>query len=171
MDRIELVKKVKSADGLVYVDILVTDDFGQKTVRVPISVFDESKISQLSKYGIRILPNYKFAMSILLNKLADEMPMEDATHIIGIVRDKNRLVFNGYTSNDMFTVKNHFSSFDGYLAKFNKLLIQSEPLQYLLSATMAAPIMTIMNQKYNYDLHSYIIKYYRGKFNRQDNMQ
>lgn len=73
------------------------------------------------------------------------------------ISDKNRLVFNEYTADNMFTVKNNFSSFDDYLAKFNELLMQSKPLQYLISATMAAPILTLMNQKYNYDLHSYII--------------
>lgn len=160
MDRIELIKKVKAKDGLVYIDILVTDDFGCKNIRVPMSTFNETSIKSLQKYGIKISPMYYFAMSIYFQKIADKMPMEDASQVIGVLRDTVSPLgfqFNGYTSKDAFVVKNNFASYKDYIAEFNKLLTPSKPLQYLLSATMAAPILTLLQQKYNYDIHSYCI--------------
>lgn len=160
MDSIELIKKVKAKDGLVYIDILVTDDFGCKNIRVPMSTFHETSIKSLQKYGIKISPMYYFAMSIYFQRIADKMPMEDASQVIGILRDTGSPLgfkFNGYTSKDAFVVKNNFASYKDYITEFNELLTPSKPLQYLLSATMAAPILTLLQQKYNYDVHSYCI--------------
>lgn len=99
-------------------------------------------------------------MSIYFQRIADKMPMEDASQVIGILRDTGSPLgfkFNGYTSKDAFVVKNNFASYKDYITEFNELLTPSKPLQYLLSATMAAPILTLLQQKYNYDVHSYCI--------------
>lgn len=160
MDGIELVKKVKSKGGLVYIDILITDDYGRKKIRVPMSMFDEKNIKNLQKYGVKVSPMYYFEMSIYFQKIADKMPMEDADQVIGVLRDTSSPLgfkFNGYTAEDAFVVKNDFASYKDYITAFNKLLAPSKPLQYLLSATMAAPILTLLQQKYNYDIHSYCI--------------
>lgn len=101
MDGIELVKKVKAKDGLVYIDILVTDDFDSKKIRVPLSVFDNKSIKNLQKYGVKISPMYCFEMAIYLQKIANRMPMEDASQLIGVLRDSSSdfgFKFNGYTS-------------------------------------------------------------------------
>lgn len=159
MDRIDLLKKVRASDGNVYIDILITDDLGTKKLRIPYNMLTESGIKGLARYNVRLFADYAMTMAIYLQKLADELPMEDASSQIGIVKDpiSKQLTFNGYSEEGAFSVESEYDTFEDYLCALNHLLEESKPLQYLLSATMAAPILTILQQQYNYDLHSYCI--------------
>lgn len=155
MDRVDIVKKVRAADGNVYLDIKVTDELGAKIIRVK-----SSELTNLEKYGIQCNINRDMTIKVYLNKLAKSLPMEDASQVIGVVKDRkshNSFVFNGYTAEDAFKTHNTFDSYEEYINRFNVLIKHSAPIQFLLSATMAAPVLTVLQQKYNMDLHSYII--------------
>lgn len=161
MSSFDIVKKVKEHNGVVYVYIKVHDETGDQTIRVPRTAFAEGKTSTLTQYNIAVHknPGAELAMTVYFTRLLDEMQMEDAAQVIGVVKDKNTkdYIFNGYTKESEFKTANQYGNYQGYLEHFNPLLEQSAPLQYLLSATMAAPIMTVLQQKYNKDVHSYII--------------
>ncbi len=159
MGRIDLLKKVKGSDGSAHADIQITDNLSSKKIRVPISKLSASSISSLVKYNVSIYSDYAFTLGAYFQKLAEKMPMEDASQVLGVVTDTETgdLTFNGYNTTDAFEVQSEYDTFEEYLDEFNSLLKQSEPLQYLLAATMAAPALTILQQKYNYDLHSYCI--------------
>ena len=159
MDRIDLLKKVRASDGNVYIDILITDDLGTKKLRLPYNKLTESGIKGLARYNVRLFADYAMTMAIYLQKLADELPMEDASQQIGVVIDSvlKKLTFNGYTESGAFEVKSEYEDMNDYLFALNNLLEYSKPLQYLLSATMAAPVLTVLQKKYNYDIHSYCI--------------
>jgi hypothetical protein len=161
MSRIDLVKKVKARDGLVYVDIKVYDEQNPdgKIIRVPFSWFNENRIGQLSKYNVDVASKQSALVSTYFKKLLEKMPMEIAEHVVGVIVDPmtDKVVFNGYGAEGIFKVKNQYQDYKDYLKHFNPLLEQSESLQYLLSATMAAPILTLLQKKYGYDLHSYCI--------------
>lgn len=159
MSRIDLLKKVKGSDGSAHADIQITDNLSSKKIRVPISKLSASSISSLVKYNVSIYGDYAFTMGAYFQKLAEKMPMEDASQVLGVVTDAEtgNLTFNGYNTTDAFEVHSEYDTFEDYLDEFNALLKPSEPLQYLLAATMAAPALTILQQKYNYDLHSYCI--------------
>lgn len=161
MSRFDIVKKVKGSDNLAFVDILIHDELGEQTARVPRTVFAVGKLNSLTKFDLAVNFNTELesAMGIYFTKLLDTIPMEDASQVLGVVKDHKTksLIFNGYGEYGMFKVANKYGTFDGYLEHFNPLLAQSKPLQYLLSATMAAPVMAILQEKYNRDVHSYII--------------
>ena len=161
MARCDLVKKVKGTDNLVYVDIQIHDELGEQTARVPRKVFAEGKLNALTKYDLAVIgnPELESAVAIYFTQLLDEIPMEDAAQVIGVVKDRKtkELIFNGYGEHGEFKVANQYGDYKGYLKHFNPLLEQSKPLQYLLSATMAAPVLTLLQQKFNKNVHSYII--------------
>ncbi len=159
MGRIDLLKKVKGSDGSAHADIQITDNLNTKTIRVPMSRLSASSISSLLKYNVSLYDDYAFTMATYFQKLTEKMPMEDASQVLGVVTTSSTgdLNFNGYNTTDAFEVESEYDTFEEYCEAFNPLLEQSEPLQYLLAATMAAPALTILQQKYNYDLHSYCI--------------
>ena len=159
MGRINLLKKVKGSDGSAHADIQITDNLNTKTIRVPMSRLSGSSISSLLKYNVSLYDDYAFTMAVYFQKLTEKMPMEDASQVLGVVTASatGDLNFNGYNTTDAFKVESEYDTFEEYCEAFNPLLEQSEPLQYLLAATMAAPALTILQQKYNYDLHSYCI--------------
>ncbi len=159
MGRIDLLKKVKGSDGSAHADIQITDNLNTKTIRVSMSRLSTGNISSLLKYNVYLYSDYAFTMATYFQKLTEKMPMEDASQVLGIVTDSTTgdLNFNGYNTTDAFEVKSEYDTFEDYLEAFNLLLEHSEPLQYLLATTMAAPVLTILQQKYNYDLHSYCI--------------
>ena len=158
MSRIDLKQKVKGTDGHVYVDIIITDELGEKTIRVSKSVLSSNRITSLDKYNIAVFPENATPMAIYFERLLAEMPMVDAAQVYGIIEDPitHNLDFNSY-ENNTFKTKTEYNDFDDYLLECNRLLKKSEPLQYLLSATMAAPVLTLLKQRFNYDLHSYCI--------------
>ena len=161
MSRIDLVKKVKASNGIVYVDIKVFDEQHPegKILRIPMSDFGESRIHKLSKYNVFVHPELEGPLSKYFLKILENMPMEIAEQVVGVIVDPmtNKVVFNGYSAEGAFKVKNRYQDYKGYLKHFNPLLEQSEPLQYLLSATMAAPVLTLLQKMHGYDLHSYCI--------------
>ena len=156
MSSFDIVKKVKGTDGIAYVDIQIHDEMGRQKYRVPRTIFAEGKISSLTKYNIAVngTPELESIMVIYFTRLLDEIPMEDASQVLGVVKNymTQEYVFNGYGKDGMFKVANQYGNYDGYLKHFNPLLEKSEALQYLLSATMAAPIMTVLQLKYNKDV-------------------
>ena len=158
MSALCLKKKVRTSDGRVFVDIEIADDLGNKLVRIPYSTLTENGIKRLSKYDVRLFGNYALTMAIYLQKLADELPMEDASQQLGIVikAGTKRPHFNCYADH-LFTSKCSFDDFAQYLKQFNQLLQPSVPLQFLLAATMGALSLTLLQTYYNFDLHSYCI--------------
>lgn len=159
MRRIDLLKKVKGSDGSAHADIQIADNLNSKKIRVPMSRLSANSISSLLKYNVSLYSDYAFTMATYFQKLTEKMPMEDASQVLGVVTDSatGDLNFNGYNTTDAFEVESEYDTLEDYLEAFNPLLEHSEPLQYLLAATMAAPALTILQQKYNYDLHSYCI--------------
>lgn len=78
MHRIDIQKKVKAKDGKVYVDTIISDDSGEKIIRIPMIDFSENHINNLMKYNISLNPYYSTTMSVYFQRILEEMPMQDA---------------------------------------------------------------------------------------------
>lgn len=160
-DFIKLEHKSKGTNGKVYVDVIVEDELSSKKITVPVSTLtDKYKIKTLSNYDIHVSPTDSMTVAVALKKVLEKMPIHDKNKTLGVVSDTGSELgfsFNGYNSIDAFEVQNNCIDYDDYLEKFNVLLEKSVPLQFLISATMGAAILTILQEAYNYDLHSYCI--------------
>lgn len=160
-DFIKLENKSKSSNGKVYVDIVVTDDLNTKRINQSVSVLtDKSKIKNLSNFDIHISPFDSITVAIVLKKILEKMPIHDKNKTLGVVADTGSEIgfaFNGYNTADTFEVQNNCIDYDDYIKKLNELIELSAPLQFLISATMGATVLTILQEAFNYDLHSYCI--------------
>lgn len=160
-DFIKLENKSKGTNGKVYVDVIVEDELSSKKITVPISTLtDKYKIKTLSNYDIHVSPTDSMTVAVALKKVLENMPIHDKNKTLGVVPNVNSELgfsFNGYNSVDAFEIQNNCIDYDDYLEKFNALLEESVPLQFLISATMGAVILTVLQEAYNYDLHSYCI--------------
>lgn len=153
------IRKSRDRDGHINIDLLIVNDLGEKTETVPISSFTENGFTTLTKYGIHVHYSYKKAMETYFLKLFEKMPLEDASRTLGIVKNTvtGKISFNAYKAKDGFERRTDYKDWEEYLHHFNQLLKPSTVFQYMLAATMAAPVMTILKEKFNYDLHSYCI--------------
>lgn len=158
MRSFDMIHKVRGADGNVYLDIVVTDEVESKQLRVPAASLTETGLPMLQKYNIAYDTAFKRTISIFLQKIAEKMPMENAAQQLGLVKDisTNYFSFNCYTEAG-FEVRNGYETQKEYLEHLNELIEPSASIQYLLSATMAAPILTLLQQKYRCNLKSYTI--------------
>ncbi len=160
-DFIKLENKAKGTNGKVYVDVIVEDELSSKKITVPVSMLtDKYKIKTLSNYDIHVSPTDSITVAVALKKVLEKMPIHNKNKTLGVVADTGSELgfsFNGYNSIDAFEIQNKCSDYNGYLEKFNPLLKKFVPLQFLIAATMGAAILTILQEKYNYDLHSYCI--------------
>lgn len=159
MRRIDIQKKVKAKDGKVYVDTVITDESGEKLIRIPMSDFLESHINSLMKYNISLCSFYSITMSIYFQRLLEKMPMQDASQSLGIVydTDTSKYVFNAYDIPDGFTYQTEYEDWEEYVDAFNELVEPSAALQYLVATAMSAPVLTLLQKKYNIDVHSYCV--------------
>lgn len=165
-DFIKLENKSKSTNGKVFVDVIVTDDLNTKRITQPVSVLtDKSKVKTLSNFDIHISSFDSITVAIALKKVLEKMSVNDKNKELGVIAfpgSEIGFAFNGYNTADAFEVQNNCMDYDDYLEKFNALLEPSVPLQFLISATMGATILTILQEVYNYDLHSYCINIVGG---------
>ena len=152
----DILSKVKAPNGEVYVNIQVADEMGVQNLRVPIESFDKGNLKDLSKYGISINYGYELTVSIYCKKLLDKIPMTSAQQQLGFSYHNNELTFEGYSNGELKTL-NSCGTEEDYIEELNELISDSVPIQYLLAASMSAPLMTVLKLKYNLDLHSYII--------------
>ena len=152
----EIIGKVKASNGEIYADIQVNDDLSNQNIRVPIDVFEKSNLKELSKYGISVNYGYELPVSIYCKKILETLPMTSAQQQLGFSYHNNKLAFEGY-SNDELQTLNTCGSIDSYISELNDLICDSIPIQYLLSASMSAAVMTALKMTCNLDLHSYII--------------
>lgn len=160
-DFIKLKNKSKSSNGKVYVDIVATDDLNTKRITQPVSVLtDKSKIKTLSNFDIHISSFDSVTVAIAFQKVLEKMPIHDKNKTLGVVADTGSEIgfaFNGYNTADTFKVQNNCIDHNDYIKKLNELIKPSVPLQFLISATMGTTILTILQEAFNYDLHSYCI--------------
>lgn len=159
MQRIDLLRKVKATDGRVYVDVLISDDSGTKQVRIPVTDFKENQVGNLMRYNISLFSRYALTMSIYFQKLLEKMPTEDASQKLGVAVDplSKKYVFNAYKMEDGFTCESEYDEWDEYVQAFNELIGSSYPLQYLVAVSMSVPVLTLLQKKYNIDVHSYCV--------------
>ena len=151
-----IMKKVKSPNGEVYADIQTEDETGVTNVRISVDHFHKDNLKTLSKYGITVSSGLELTASIYFQKLLDSMKMESAEQQLGFCTNSGKIRFSGY---DDGTLTSHttYKSDDAYLEEFSKLIHESIPIQYLLSASMSAALMTVLNMQFRMNLKSYII--------------
>lgn len=159
MTRADITNKVKAADGKVYIDVVIKDDLSEKSVRIPFSDFLEGRINNFMKYGLSLHTDFSFTMSVYFQRLIEKMPTEDASHKLGIVLNNQtgQYEFNAYKLVDGFEKHTDFEDWDEYCDAINDLIKVSPAMQYLISVTMSAPVLTLLQKKYHLDLHSYVV--------------
>lgn len=151
-----IIRKVKAINGEMYADLKISDDLDDKIVRVPANIFHIDDIKKLEKYGIIIAPGYSLTLSIYCKKVFGELPTEAAEQQLGFSYRDSKLSFSGYDTG-VLTTQNSYNSADEYIEELNYLISESIPIQYVMSASMGAAVMTALKLKYNIDLHSYCI--------------
>ncbi len=159
MSRLDITKKVKAADGRIYIDAIIKDDLSEKSIRIPYSDFLEKRISNLMKYGLSLYGDFGFTMSVYFQRLIEAMPTEDASQKLGVFMNNQtgQYEFNAYNIADGFEKQTNFENWDEYSDALNELIEISPQMQYLISVTMSAPVLTLLKKKYNLDLHSYVV--------------
>ncbi|MGN0606321.1 MAG: DUF927 domain-containing protein [Oscillospiraceae bacterium] len=150
------VRKVKAINGEMYADIQISDDLSNTIVRVPATIFHSEDIRKLEQYGITVSPGYSLTLSIYCKKILGELPTEAAEQQLGFSYRDSKLSFSGYDTG-LLTTQNRYDSADEYIEELNYLISESIPIQYVMSASMGAAVMTALKLKYNIDLHSYCI--------------
>lgn len=151
-----ILQKVKSPNGEVRVDIQTTDALGSTNSRVPVEYFTRANLKELAKYGVMVNPGYELIVSMYLTKVINGMDMESAQQKLGFSLSKGKMKFSAY-ADGTFTTSNTFGTEEAYIAALNELIRDSVPIQYLLSASMSAAVMTVLNLDYHMKLNSYII--------------
>lgn len=152
----DILQKVKSPNGEVRVDIQITDALGTTNSRVPVEYFTRANLKELSKYGIMVNPGYEMIVSLYLTKVINGMDMESAQQKLGFSLSKGNMKFSAY-ADGTFTTSNTFGTDEAYIAALNELIRDSVPIQYLLSASMSAAVMTVLNLENHMKLNSYTI--------------
>lgn len=151
-----ILKKVKDINGEVFVDIQVSDNLSTSNIRVSINVFSKSNFKELNKYNIHINSGDELTASIYFQKVLAKMPMESAQQQLGFSYNGENLQFVGYSDGSL-TTNNIYGTTEEYIESLNNLISDSVPVQYLISASMSAALMSVLKMKYNLNLHSYII--------------
>lgn len=151
-----ILKKVKDTSGEVHVDLQVSDDLSTSNIRVPINVFSKSNLKELNKYNIIIDSGNEQTASIYFQKVLANMPMESAQQQLGFSYNGEKIKFVGY-GNGLLMTNNNYNTIEEYIENLNNLISDSIPIQYLISASMSAALISILKMKYNLNLHSYII--------------
>lgn len=151
-----IMKKAKGTNGEVSVEIQMSDDLGTSNITVLADVFAKANLKNLNRYNIYVNFGYEMTASIYFQKLLAAMPMESAEEQLGFSNKNGKLKFIGY-ENSVLKIKNSFESTKEYIEALNDLIADSIPIQYLLSASMSAAVMTVLKLQYNLPLHSYII--------------
>ncbi len=159
MSRLDITKKVKASDGHIYVDATIRDDLGEKSVRIPISDFLEGRINSLMKFGISLHSQFALTMSVYFQRIIEKMPTEDASQKLGMFMNNQtgQYEFNAYNIADGFEKETYCEDWDEYCDALNELIEVSPAMQYLISVTMSAPVLTLLQKKYHLDLHSYVV--------------
>ncbi len=159
MTRADITNKVKAADGKIYIDVNIKDDLSEKSVRIPYPDFFEGRINNLAKYGLSLHTEFAFTMSVYFQKLIEEMPTEDASQKLGLFMNNQtgQYEFNAYNIADGFEKETYCEDWDEYCDALNGLIEVSPAMQYLISVTMSAPVLTLLQKKYHLDLHSYVV--------------
>ncbi|MCR4645347.1 MAG: DUF927 domain-containing protein [Oscillospiraceae bacterium] len=155
----ELIRKVKAADGTVYLDIRIGDDLSTKDIRFPSTVTTQKGVTKLERFNIALNPSFSETVAFALGNIAEKLPTEDASAQLGVVPDPTtgKLRFLAYGENGMFKMHTNYERHDDFIADFNDLIKKSKPLQYLLCATMSATVLTILQKDYTLHLNSYCI--------------
>ncbi len=151
-----IIKKAKSTNGEVSVEIQVSDDLDISNITVSADVFAKANLKDLNKYNIYVNIGYEMTASIYFQKILAVMPTESAEEQLGFTSKNDKLKFIGY-ENAVLKSHNTFRNSDEYIEALNELISDSVPIQYLLSASMSAALMSVLKLKYNISLHSYII--------------
>ncbi len=154
--RFDLLHKKREANGEIKVEIQTTDDLGTTNNQVPAEYFTKANLKELSKYGILVNPGYELLVSMYLTKVISMMHTESAQQKLGFSMTKGVMQFNAY-SEGVFTTQNTFGTDKEYLAALNDLIRDSVPIQYVLSASMSAAVMTVLNLDHHMKLRSYSI--------------
>lgn len=159
MNRLDINKKVKTADGRIYIDSVVRDDLSEKSVRIPLSDFTEGRINSLIKFGLSLNSKYAFTMSVYFQRLIENMPTEDASQKIGVIKNTHtqEYEFNAYNIPDGFIMRTEYEDLQEYYEGLNVLIKSSPAIQYLISVSMSAPVLTLLQKQYKLDLHSYVV--------------
>lgn len=152
----DILHKKRSASGEVSVEIQVTDELGTTNKQVPIDYFHKQNLKELNHYGIDVNPGYELLVSMYLTKVANAMSMESAQQKLGFSLNKGNMTFNAY-KDGIFTIHNTFGADEEYIAALNDLIHDSVPIQYILSASMSAAVMTVLNLDHHMKLRSYSI--------------
>ena len=151
-----ILHKKRSASGEVSVEIQVTDELGTTNKQIPIDYFSKQNLKELNHYGIDFNPGYELLVSMYLTKVANAMSMESAQQKLGFSLTKRNMTFNAY-KDGIFTTHNTFGTDEEYIAALNALIHDSVPIQYILSASMSAAVMTVLNLDQHMKLRSYSI--------------
>ena len=154
--RFDLLHKKREANGEIKVEIQTTDDLGTTNNQVPAEYFTKANLKELSKYGILVNPGYELLVSMYLTKVMSMMHTESTQQKLGFSMTKGIMQFNAY-SEGVFTTQNTFGTDKEYLAALNDLIRDSVPIQYVLSASMSAAVMTVLNLDHHMKLRSYSI--------------
>lgn len=152
----DILQKVKSSNGEVRVDIQTTDALGSTNSRVPVEYFTRANLKELSRYGVMVNPGYELIVSMYLTKVINGMDMKSAQQKLGFSLSKDMMQFSAY-ADGTFTTSNTFGTDEAYIAALNDLIRDSVPIQYLLSASMSAAVMTVLNLENHMKLNSYTI--------------
>lgn len=147
---------MKSPNGEVRVDIQTTDDLGTTNSQVPVEYFTRANLKELSKYGIMVNPGYEMIVSLYLTKVISKLNMKSAQQKLGFSLSNCKMQFSAY-ADGTFTTSNTFGTDEAYIAALNELIRGSVPIQYLLSASMSAAVMTVLNLENHMKLNSYTI--------------
>ncbi|MDE6425320.1 MAG: DUF927 domain-containing protein [Ruminococcus sp.] len=151
-----IMKKAKSPNCEVSVEIQVSDDLDTSNITVSADVFAKANLKDLNKYNIYVNIGYEMTASIYFQKILAAMPTESAEEQLGFSNRNGELKFTGY-ENAVLKSHNTFRNSDEYIKALNELISDSIPIQYLLSASMSAALMSVLKLKHNIPLHSYII--------------
>ena len=151
-----IMKKAKSSNGEVSVDIQVSDDLDTSNITLSADVFTKANLKNLNKYNIYVNMGYEMTASIYFQKVLAIMPTESAKEQLGFSNRNGEIKFTGY-KNEVLKSHNTFGNSDEYIEALNELISDSIPIQYLISASMSAALMSVLKLRYNIPLHSYII--------------
>lgn len=150
------LQKVRDVNGEIYVDIQTTDDLGTTNYHIPIENFTRANLKELNKYGIFINPGFETTVSIYFHKVINSMEMKSAQQKLGFTLSKGEMKFSAY-DDGTFTTSNTFGTNKSYIDALNGIIRDNPPIHYMLSATMSAATMTVLNLECHMKLSSYII--------------
>jgi len=162
MNLFELNRKVVDDNLCMYVDVQIENDFGSKEIRLPCNNFLPKKLDNLAKYDIfcdsdddthQILSRYFL-------KQISAMKIESADISVGFVKlTDGSYYFSGYNDEDKdkFAVQNSYGSKEKYITELNKLIKDSVPLQFAISASVSSMILAYLSIFYNVPVKSFII--------------